>query len=154
MTLLKAYLMGSDDPYVMAEIYLNQILKMPIQAIEEETERLMSQVTGEEDANLSEEFEEVSYIIEEIKENLKDARKMVQILSREGEQETHPKLPKWEKDVQELTTSYLKWERELSELKREFNLKLRDLTGVDVAPFEYQEGKFIQRNIKDIDISQ
>ena len=26
-TLLKAYLMGSDDPYVMAEIYLNQILK-------------------------------------------------------------------------------------------------------------------------------
>ena len=32
MTLLKAYLMGSDDPYVMAEIYLNQILKMPIQA--------------------------------------------------------------------------------------------------------------------------
>ena len=120
---------------------------MPIDAIQEETKRLMTSVTGDEDADLNEEFEEVSYIIEELEENIKDKDKMIDILSRD-EGTTHESLPKYKSELQELKNSLVKWEDELITLKKQYSEFLKEVTGAELSGTiseievsEFKEGK-------------
>ena len=153
--------MGSNDPFIMSEIYLNQILKMPIRAIEEETERLMSEELGEEDANLLEEFKEVSYIIEEIEENIKDKSKMIEILSRDDDTPVNESLPRYKKELRQLNRSLKDWNKDLESLKNKYRDIVQDITGtemsgklseIDVEDFSDRSGFTKEQEIKILQI--
>ena len=126
-TLLKAYLSGSTDPFFMSKIYLDQLLKMPIRAVLDETEQLFAPVFDEEGMrDLREEFNYLEQDIEGLQYDIKEYQEIIFLYEKKEPKlsdtsKQHPVFIDTQKKLKSAYQELTRLEPQLNGLKKTYN---------------------------------